>query len=209
MVSTPGTVTDVAYDDFSTSPGTPGYYVVTAVNSYGESGDSSEVIGTMTSTCTPPSAPVAGNNAPVYQGMTLNLTASSMAGASYNWTGPNSFSSTNQNPSIANATTNASGTYSVTATLGGCTSVPGITMVTVNPQMNISIVKGSGSIIIAWPFGTLQTATNLTGPWSNIVATGSYMVTRRSCSGSFASNCSNRLILFNPLESGGVDPPRL
>src|SRR3989442_886974 len=65
-------------------------------------------------------------------GATLQLSASTLAGATYSWTGPNSFSSTLQNPSIANATTAASGTYNVTVTVSGCTSAAGTTAAIVN-----------------------------------------------------------------------------
>lgn len=80
-----------------------------------------------------PAAPNASSNSPICAGSTLNLTASNIAGATYSWTGPNSFTSSTQNPSIAGATVAASGTYSVTATVAGCTSVFGTTNVIVNP----------------------------------------------------------------------------
>ncbi len=85
------------------------------------------------SVCTPPPAPTAGNDGPICAGQTLHLTASAVAGATYSWTGPNGFTSSLQNPSIASATAAASGLYSVTVTVGGCTSAPGTTNATVNP----------------------------------------------------------------------------
>jgi len=89
--------------------------------------------------------PVASSNAPLCQGSTLFLTASSIQGAAYQWTGPNGFTSTLQNPSISNATAAASGDYSVTATLNGCTSSAGITTVNIHaiPSKPLAI---SGSI---------------------------------------------------------------
>src|SRR5439155_19354444 len=45
----------------------------------------------------------------------------------YSWTGPNGFTSSAQNPSIPGATTAASGTYRVSATVSGCTSDPSVT----------------------------------------------------------------------------------
>ncbi|MFN3916592.1 MAG: gliding motility-associated C-terminal domain-containing protein [Flavobacteriales bacterium] len=90
--------------------------------------------GTATVTVNPiPAAPTAGSNSPICAGQTLNLTASNIAGASYNWTGPNGFTATTQNPSIPSATTAAAGTYSVTATVNGCTGLAGSVSVTVNP----------------------------------------------------------------------------
>jgi hypothetical protein len=81
---------------------------------------------------TAPAAPTAGSNSPICAGSTINLTASTVAGASYAWTGPSSFSSAVQNPSRTGSTVAMSGTYSVTATAGGCTSPAGTVTVTVN-----------------------------------------------------------------------------
>src|SRR6185503_20176079 len=72
------------------------------------------------------------NNGPICAGSTLNLNTAAVAGAIYAWTGPGGFTSTLQNPSIANATTAATGTYSVTVTVNGCTSAAGTTSATVN-----------------------------------------------------------------------------
>lgn len=83
--------------------------------------------------------PTAGANTPVCAGTTLNLTANTINGATYSWTGPGSFTSNLQNPAIAGATSATAGIYSVTATLNGCTSLPGtVQVVVVNaPYVNI------------------------------------------------------------------------
>src|SRR5262249_24898681 len=78
-------------------------------------------------------APIPGNNGPICQGSTLNLSATTILGATYACTGPNAFSSSQQNPSVSNATTAASGPYSVTATVNGCPSSQQTTVATVNP----------------------------------------------------------------------------
>ncbi|KAA0250341.1 MAG: hypothetical protein EDX89_22975, partial [Acidobacteria bacterium] len=89
--------------------------------------------------CTAPASPVAGNNGPLCPGATLNLTASTVAGATYSWTGPLGFSSTDQNPSITNVQPNQAGTYSVVAIDAGCPSIPATTAVVVrNPSVTIS-----------------------------------------------------------------------
>lgn len=69
-----------------------------------------------------PSAPIAANNGPICTRQTLSLTASAITGASYAWTGPNGYTSTQQNPSIPNASAAASGSYSVIATVAGVSS---------------------------------------------------------------------------------------
>ena len=90
-----------------------------------------------------PAAPTAGNNSPICAGANLNLTASDVTGGTYAWTGPNGFTSALQNPSIPNATTAASGTYSVTVTVSGCASVAGTTVATVNALPDATITAAA------------------------------------------------------------------
>ena len=106
--------------------------------------------GCTTGTRTPVTATVntlpaitASSNSVVCQGNTLNLFGNITAGAigspSYSWTGPNGFNSSLQNPSIVNAGTNASGTYSLTVTNGNGCIASQTTNVIVNPVPNVSI----------------------------------------------------------------------
>lgn len=143
------------------------YYYVVSAAILGCEGTNSAFVSA-TPVCTPPAAPTAGNNGPLWAGMTLNLTAATVPGATYSWTGPNGFTSTSQNPVILSASTNASGLYSVTAATGVCTSAPANTIVTVNPPASLTIQPITGSIVLNWPGGTLQSTTNLGGPWSDI-----------------------------------------
>ncbi|RYZ56116.1 MAG: gliding motility-associated C-terminal domain-containing protein [Sphingobacteriales bacterium] len=141
-----------------------------------------------------PATPTAGSNTPICSGSSLTLTAASIAGATYSWTGPGGFSSTVQNPVIANATTAASGTYSVTATVNGCTSTAGTTTVVVNPVPVISSAVGTDPTGCTTANGSIQlsglgnnlsysvtyilnsgapvTATVTSGPTGNLVITG-------------------------------------
>jgi len=109
----------------------------------------------------PPSAPTAGSNSPVCSGQTLSLTASTIIGSTYNWSGPNSFSSSSQNPTIASASIAASGIYSVTATLSGCTGPAGIISVTVNQTPAVP-TAGSNSPVCSGQILSL-TASTLVG----------------------------------------------
>ena len=84
--------------------------------------------------------PTAANNSPICVGDTLKLTSS--GGTIYNWTGPNSFSSTLQNPSIISAMTSNIGIYSVTVTnANGCSSTA-TTNIIIIPKPSISITSG-------------------------------------------------------------------
>jgi len=67
---------------------------------------------------------VASHNGPVCVGANIQLSATE--GETFNWTGPNGFTSTDKSPLINNAQLNMSGVYTVTATLSGCTSTSSI-----------------------------------------------------------------------------------
>ncbi|MCX6352294.1 MAG: M4 family metallopeptidase [Bacteroidetes bacterium] len=86
-----------------------------------------------------PAAPTASSNSPICVGGTLNLSTATVSGAGYNWTGANSFTSTQQNPSRTSITLADSGTYSLTITVSGCTSPSGKTTVIVNPLPNANV----------------------------------------------------------------------
>ena len=80
-----------------------------------------------------PATPTASSNSPVCEGATITLTTATVAGATYTWTGPNSYTSASQNPTIASSTNANAGTYSLTETVSGCTSAAGTVTVVVNP----------------------------------------------------------------------------
>ncbi len=78
--------------------------------------------------------PPIGSNSPVCVGETLQLFADNVTGATYSWTGPNGFSSNQQNPVINNVTMAAAGTYTLVITVGGTQSDPIELEVEVNPM---------------------------------------------------------------------------
>jgi hypothetical protein len=70
-----------------------------------------------------PTSVTASSNTPVREGSPISLTSTSVGGTSYSWTGPSSFTSTLQNPSIASALEINEGVYTVTiSTSKGCTT---------------------------------------------------------------------------------------
>jgi len=66
--------------------------------------------------------PQANSNSPVCLGSSILLNTPTIANASYLWTGPNGFISTNQNPVIDNVTLTNTGTYNLYTIINGCSS---------------------------------------------------------------------------------------
>ena len=91
--------------------------------------------------------PTTGNNGPLCPGQNLQLTASNISGASYSWSGPNGFTSTQQNPTVSSVTASNAGIYSVTANTSGCgTSSSGNTTLTVNALPSAPTAGNNGPI---------------------------------------------------------------
>jgi N-acetylneuraminic acid mutarotase len=84
--------------------------------------------------CAKPPAPAVASNSPVCAGSTLNLTATSVTGATYIWTGPAGFYSTTQNPTVPNMQLTNAGDYRVRVFVGGCYSDSVATTVAVTPS---------------------------------------------------------------------------
>lgn len=92
---------------------------------------------------TPP-APQVSNNGAVCEGNTLQLNAATISGASYAWTGPSGFTSSNQNPVIANALQNNAGTYTAVVIVNGCRGPGSSTNAIVNPLPGPVNIASSG-----------------------------------------------------------------
>lgn len=100
-----------------------------------------------------------GSNSPVCAGQTLNLSVTSIVGATYTWYGPNGFSSNLRTPSIPNVTTAAAGGYYVIVSVPGCGNVYFQLGVQVNPAPTAQASSNS-------PLCSGQTL-NLSTPISN------------------------------------------
>ncbi len=84
----------------------------------------------------------AGSNSPVCVNQTLNLSSSN--GISYGWSGPNSFSTTTQNPSITGVSVAAMGTYTVIGVdANGCINTNTVAVV-INP---LPVVTATGATV--------------------------------------------------------------
>ncbi len=85
----------------------------------------------------------AGSNSPVCLNNPIDLTAQTVQGGTYNWTSTTGFSSTLQNPVITSASHADAGTYSLTVSALGCTSVPStLVMIIFNcDSADVGVVK--------------------------------------------------------------------
>ncbi|MBK6835666.1 MAG: tandem-95 repeat protein [Bacteroidetes bacterium] len=115
----------------------------------------------------PPATPTAGSNSPVCTGNTINLTANTIAGATYSWTGPSAFVSALEDPTRPSATTLMAGTYSVTATIGTCTSPAGTVVVAINTTPTAPTAGSNSPVCLTYPINlTANTIAGATYSWT-------------------------------------------
>ncbi len=102
---------------------------------------------TLTAVSIPPIPTINMTGTTVCANQPINLSVtSSVTGATYTWSGPNSFTAVGQNPVINAATANASGTYSVYLTTpGGCNSAAATVSVTVVPSPNLQLAPANNT----------------------------------------------------------------
>ena len=156
----------------------------------------------------------ASNNGPYCPGQNVSLSAS--GGTNYSWSGPNGFSSSQQNPFINNISSLQSGTYSVIVTdAGGCVYNAATTLV-VNASPTISIsatdtsicvgsstmLTASGAISFVWNSGNTSATEN-----SSPVASTTYSVTGTGANG--CSNTATFIVTVNPLPVITIDSTQL
>ena len=154
-------------------------------------------------------------------GTTLNF--NSVAGMSvYSWTGPNSFSSTLQNPSINSVSTLATGTYQLTVTdANGCTAMATASVVvnalpTVTASSNSPICAGtmlnlsaSGGTSYAWN-GVNSFSSTLQNPSitsATTSATGTYQVTVSDANGCTATATTSVVVNALPTATASSNSP--
>ncbi|MDD2982460.1 MAG: gliding motility-associated C-terminal domain-containing protein [Crocinitomicaceae bacterium] len=152
---------------------------------------------------------IASANSSICEGQAINLMATTIAGASYQWTGPNGFTSSNQNPSINTSGISNGGIYQVIATIGtGCADTAQVS-ITINPlpTLTSSVVSdscgsGTGQITVTVnspnpPF-TYSWNNGSTTPSITDLSQGGYQVTVTD-----NTNCSvtNSYTIFNNIDA--------
>ena len=169
---------------------------------------------------------VVTNDGPYCVGETIHLSVNAQDGASYNWTGPNGFTSTQQNPSRPNCTLNMAGTYTCTTTVGS-QSTTASTEVVIYPQpianfnfttvcvgtptqfTSTSTTNPSGQQIqnYNWNFGDGQTSTQQ-NPSHQYASAGNYTVTLSvSCGHGLCSDSKTQSVTVYaaPVANAGPD----
>ena len=156
--------------------------------------------------------PVISSNSPLCSGQNLQLFSTAVAGATYQWTGPNGFTSNVQNPVIPNATTSSAGNYSLVLTNGNASTAPVTLNVIVNqsPQTstigNTSVCAGTelyiGGVIqpgitYNWSSAPSGFSSNLANPSVIPTQTTTYTETVTATNG--CSGSSSVTINVNPM----------
>ena len=100
-------------------------------------------------------------NDPACSGQPINFQATDLAGATYAWTGPGSFSSSLPDPTIVSADADVhAGTYTVVATRNGCSSQPVSVDVTVRPTPGVPVVMPFEPVCLSEPGASLSLTVN-------------------------------------------------
>lgn len=168
---------------------------------------------------------IASNDGPYCVGDAIHLTVNTQEGATYHWTGPNNFNSTQQNPIINNSTLAMAGTYTCVTTVG-THSVSANTVVQVypNPTANFtatSVCLGNSTqftnssttnpanqaMTYHWNFGDGQTSTQQ-NPSYQFATAGNHTVTLTvSCgNGACTSTKTQTVTVYpNPVANAGPD----
>ncbi len=168
---------------------------------------------------------IASNDGPYCVGETIHLTVNAQDGASYTWTGPGGFTSTQQNPTRPNCTMNMAGTYTCVTTVGN-QSTTATTEVVIYPQptanfnfttvcqgsptqfTSTSTTNPSGQqMTYQWNFGDGQTSTQQ-NPSHTYASPGTYNVSLNVSCGN--GHCTNHItksvsVYANPVANAGPD----
>lgn len=99
------------------------------------------------------------NNGPLCLGEKLQLSSTSSVNASYEWTGPDGFSSNAQNPTLDNITTSSGGIYTIITTLDYCTEED-TTEVIIKPMPEITDIN-SNSPVCTYTYLNLEAKSSL------------------------------------------------
>ena len=204
-----GTETQIAGGVWDGSlPWTKYITINTGSNTVSATGITSTSIDFTGITLADPTVTASATNAVICEGDNINLTASGTGDTplSYSWTGPNSFTSTAQNPTINNASTAYSGTYTVTVTDGNGFTDTDQTTVTVDPASAGGILADDETVCS----GTNSTTLTLSGQtgdvqrWEYSINSGSTWNTISTTSTSYTATNLTQTTDYRVVVQSGV-----
>lgn len=181
----------------ASTPAMSGNYLVTVADAYGcsETANVDVVVNAVTSV-------TITSGTPYCEGNTIQFNATNVSGASYNWTGPGTFTSTVEDPQIANCVVTHDGNYVLVVTDANlCTTTASHTII-VNPgivanftaidplchqeatgQLTTNVTSGTPSYSYLWNNGSTSNIRE------NCVGGTNYCVTISDASGCTLSLC--------------------
>ncbi|MGK7392347.1 MAG: FG-GAP-like repeat-containing protein [Candidatus Cyclobacteriaceae bacterium M2_1C_046] len=143
-------------------------------------------------TGTVPGDPVPSSNTPVCEGEEIQLTVQDITNATYEWTGPNNFTSIERAPVITGANTEMAGVYSVRIKIGDCLSSESSTTVevvslpvfTISAQSALTFCEGTTNTLsvtsrTGYSYQWFKDGASVSGATSttfNATASGAYSV---------------------------------
>eukprot|EP01037_Dinobryon_pediforme_P007246 gene7246-7316_t len=138
-------------------------------------------------------APVPVSNSPVCVGSIIHLTTATIPNASYLWTGPNGFTSTQQNPNISNANDASAGTYNLSLIVNGCSGPAGSVTVSIDHP---SVANAGPDQYVCVMVPSVQLAGNVsgggtTGTWSS-AGTGTFSPSASALNASYVPSDADR-----------------
>jgi PKD repeat protein len=134
------------------------------------------------------------SNSPICTGNDVNLSSTTLVGATYAWTGPDGFTSVSQNPVLSAATLSMAGSYSLIVTMNGCSTTNTLSIL-VNTTPPIPVISQSGMVLTSsssngnqWSYNGVEIA-GATSSTFNATQDGyfSVAVTQDGCTASSSS----------------------
>jgi gliding motility-associated-like protein len=141
----------------------------------------------------------------ICEGQPINLNANTVNGATYQWSGPNNFSGTGQQVTIAQATPIATGNYVVTGTVAGCPVIPDTVFMLVQATPPLPILSHNQPLCQG---GTLNLQSNYTGTGSTAwVGPNTFSDTTASPQINSIQNINSGTYQLTITENGCPGPP--
>lgn len=138
---TPGTAATLDPPQICYASATSSLISLTVTNACGSATDVTTLaVGAL------PAAPVISTNSPVCAGQILSLSANTIPGLTYQWSGPNGFTSNLPSVTIPAVTAANAGTYTVVAISNGCQGPASTVNVQVTPAPTLTVTPASDAI---------------------------------------------------------------